>query len=213
MAIRNSQVVIVFLSRQSASKIGYVQKEIRIALDVADQQPEGTIFLIPLRIEDCEVPQRLSRFQWVDLFEPRGYEMLLRALHARSKSAHRNGMAAAPVENFEEVTVSRSVLDELRGLELQLREYDVIQFVKQQAVGLRAQFAADLATLSASIGAIENAQPADVSSRLDALSGALKAGIKELHDSLDALDRTLAIFADLGTVVGLAAKVAGLAAA
>jgi hypothetical protein len=104
------------------------------------------------------------------------------------------------------------VLKELRDLEKQVRGADMIQFVKQQAVGLRGQFAADLATLSASIGAIENAQLADIASRLGKLSGALKAGIKDLHDSLDAVDRTVAIFTALGTVVGLAAKAAGLAA-
>jgi hypothetical protein len=104
------------------------------------------------------------------------------------------------------------LLNELRELEVQLRGFDMIQFVKQQAVELRAQFFADLATLSASIGAIENAQLADIAGRLDALSGDLKAGIKELHDSLDALDRTVDVFTTLGTVAGLAAKIAGLAA-
>jgi hypothetical protein len=104
------------------------------------------------------------------------------------------------------------LLNELRDIETQLRASDVIQFVKQQAVSLRAQFAADLATLSASIGVIENARLADIASRLDALSGALKDGIKDLQESLDALDRTIAVFTSIGTVVGLAAKVAGLAA-
>jgi hypothetical protein len=78
-----------------------------------------------------------------------------------------------------------------------LRASDVIQFVKQQAVSLRAQFAADLATLSASIGVIENAQLADIASRLDALSGALKDGIKDLQESLDALDRTIDVFTSI----------------
>jgi len=96
------------------------------------------------------------------------------------------------------------LLNELRDIETQLRASDVIQFVKQQAVSLRAQFAADLATLSASIGVIENAQLADIASRLD--------GIKDLQESLDALDRTIDVFTSIGTVVGLAAKVAGLAA-
>jgi hypothetical protein len=44
------------------------------------------------------------------------------------------------------------------------------------------------------------------------LSGALKDGIKDLQESLDALDRTIDVFTSIGTVVGLAAKVAGLAA-
>jgi len=85
-AVRSSDAVIVCLSTRAVTKAGYVQKEIRYALDVADEQPEGAIFLIPLRLEECEVPQRLRRWQWENLFEERGYERLLRALRARVKS-------------------------------------------------------------------------------------------------------------------------------
>ena len=87
--VRESDVAIVCLSRQSVMETGYVQREIRCALEVADEQPEGEIFLIPLRLEPCEVPQRLTRWQWVDLFETRGYDKLLRALETRSKSLAR----------------------------------------------------------------------------------------------------------------------------
>jgi DNA-binding NarL/FixJ family response regulator len=82
-AVRAAYVVLVCLSKASITKTGFVQHEIKIALDVADERPEGTIFLIPLRFKDCEVPQRLRRWQWVDLFEPSGYDRLLRALKIR----------------------------------------------------------------------------------------------------------------------------------
>ena len=61
-AVRASDVVIVCLSQNSITKAGYVQKEIKFALDVADEQPEDTIFLIPAKLEACEVPGRLA--QW-----------------------------------------------------------------------------------------------------------------------------------------------------
>ncbi|MET0465633.1 MAG: DnaJ C-terminal domain-containing protein [Chitinophagaceae bacterium] len=83
-AVRNSDVVIVCLSKDSINKKGYLQKEIRYALDVADEQPEGEIFLIPLRLEECEVPEHLRSWHWVNLYEESGYERLLRALHARA---------------------------------------------------------------------------------------------------------------------------------
>jgi hypothetical protein len=79
-AIRASDIVLVCLSRVSINKVGYLQKEIRSVLDVADEQPEGTIFVIPARLEPCEVPDRLRRWQWVDLFEDTGYPRLLRAV-------------------------------------------------------------------------------------------------------------------------------------
>jgi len=81
--VRQADVVIVCLSKGSINKAGYVQKEIRFALDAADEQPENAIFLIPLKLEECEVPERLSRWQWVNLFSPNGYERLMRALQVR----------------------------------------------------------------------------------------------------------------------------------
>jgi len=85
-AVRNSDVVIVFLTSQSITKEGFVQKEIKIALDTADEKPEGAIFIIPARLENCEVPERLSAYQWVDLFEEDGYERLMMSLQARAGS-------------------------------------------------------------------------------------------------------------------------------
>jgi hypothetical protein len=82
-AVRTSEVVLVCLSR-SFNKAGYVQKEVKMALDVADEQPEGAIFVIPVRLEECDVPERLSRWHWVDLFSEGGYEHLLLALQARA---------------------------------------------------------------------------------------------------------------------------------
>jgi len=83
-AVRSSDVVIVCISQYSLDKEGYAQKEIRLALDVADEKPEGTIFLIPARLEDCPVPKRLAGFHWVDLFESNGYAKLLEALRVRA---------------------------------------------------------------------------------------------------------------------------------
>ncbi|MFC8348643.1 toll/interleukin-1 receptor domain-containing protein [Streptomyces sp. NPDC057280] len=85
-AIRASDLVLVCLSRASVTKTGYVQKEIRIVLDEADHQPEGTIYVIPARLEDCEVPERLQRWHRVDLFKQDGYGRLLRSLAAVGRS-------------------------------------------------------------------------------------------------------------------------------
>lgn len=84
-AVRRSHVVIVLMSRASVTKAGYVQKEIRYALDVADEQPEGTLFVIPARLELCDVPNRLRRWHWVDLFASDGYDQLVRSLRERKK--------------------------------------------------------------------------------------------------------------------------------
>jgi len=73
-------LVVVCLSCQSIDKRGIVQREITRALDVLDDLPEDTIYLMPARLEACDVPRRLSHLHWVDLFEPDGFENLRRAL-------------------------------------------------------------------------------------------------------------------------------------
>src|SRR5215208_7001400 len=45
-AMRETDIVIVCLSKNSITKAGYVQKEIRFALDIASEQPEGKTFII-----------------------------------------------------------------------------------------------------------------------------------------------------------------------
>jgi len=103
-AVRASNVVLVCLSRASVTKEGFVQKEIRYALDVADEKPEGTIFIIPVRLENCDVPQRLRRLHWVNLFEMSGYRRLLSALRTRQQTARRNQETLA---NAEEEQIRR----------------------------------------------------------------------------------------------------------
>jgi hypothetical protein len=83
-AVKASHVVLVCLSKNSINKEGYIQKEIRQALDVADEKPDRTIFIIPLRLENCEVPYRLKRWQWLDLFEKDSYDKLLSSLRKRA---------------------------------------------------------------------------------------------------------------------------------
>jgi TIR domain len=60
-AIKTTHVVIVCLSEKSVAKTGYVQKEIKYALDLADERPEGSIFIIPAKLEECSLPDRLAR--------------------------------------------------------------------------------------------------------------------------------------------------------
>ena len=82
-AVRESDIVVSCLSNASITKTGYLQKELKFALDVADEQPEGNIFIIPARLEECEIPERLNGLHWVNLFEPDGYARLVRALEHR----------------------------------------------------------------------------------------------------------------------------------
>jgi DNA-binding winged helix-turn-helix (wHTH) protein len=81
--ISNCTHFIALLSSRSVSKRGYVQSEIRRALEVWERLPERTLFLIPARLDECAPSHRsLNDFHRVDLF-PRwksGMTKILRAL-------------------------------------------------------------------------------------------------------------------------------------
>ncbi len=83
-ALLTSDAIIICLTRNSVDKEGYIQKEIKYALDKALEIPEGGVFLIPVRFEDCEVPFSLRRYQWVDLFKEAGREKVIKALKLRA---------------------------------------------------------------------------------------------------------------------------------
>jgi hypothetical protein len=77
-----------------------VQREIRIALDRALEMPEGRIFLIPARLEECALPQKISSYQWVDLFSANGMGKLIKSLNLRASQVDAQPLSedgAAPI--------------------------------------------------------------------------------------------------------------------
>ena len=89
-AVEATDVVIVCLSSNSVSKEGYVQRELRFVLRIADYKPEGAIFVVPVRLNDCPMPRRLAMWQYTDLFPDNrkdwAYKRLLGSLQMRAKN-------------------------------------------------------------------------------------------------------------------------------
>lgn len=89
-AVKEAHVVLVLLSSQSVSKEGYVQKEIRYTLDLALEKPKGTTFIIPMRLDKCEVPRLVRSWQYVDYFpsdrKDWAYNRLVKSLKIRQES-------------------------------------------------------------------------------------------------------------------------------
>ena len=79
-AIRESAAVIVCLSSQWVNDVGYVQKELRQTLNQMELRPEGSVFLIPLKLDNCDVPDRLQKYHWGKLYERTGFETLVRSI-------------------------------------------------------------------------------------------------------------------------------------
>ena len=79
-ALQTSDFILIFLSRTSVAKRGYVQREMKMALDAWEELPEGTIYTIPVRFDDCDVPEPFRRYHWANLFEPSGFDRIVRAI-------------------------------------------------------------------------------------------------------------------------------------
>ncbi len=88
-AIRNCDYFLALLSSQSVSKQGYVQKELKTALDILGECPKSKIFIIPVRIDDCQpIDEELKELHWLDLFSSydRGLAKILQVLKPGKKS-------------------------------------------------------------------------------------------------------------------------------
>jgi hypothetical protein len=81
--IKTADLFIACLSNNSVSKRGYFQKELREAISVLEQMPEGAIYTIPVRIDDCLVPASLERLHWVDWSAPNAKEMLAKVIESK----------------------------------------------------------------------------------------------------------------------------------
>jgi len=89
-AVDEADIILVFLTKNSVNKEGYVQRELRIVLDHADYKPEGTLFVIPIRLEECEPPRRLRSWHYADYFpvpnRPLAYKKLIVSLKMRANA-------------------------------------------------------------------------------------------------------------------------------
>jgi TIR domain len=79
-AILRSKIVVVCLSKQFNKQGGFRHEELQIALEKARSFPDGEIFMIPARLEKCDLPDPLRQWQCVDLFEADGFKKLLSVL-------------------------------------------------------------------------------------------------------------------------------------
>ncbi len=88
-AVEDAELVIAFLSHNSVSKEGYIQYELRTVLNIAKYKPAGTLFVAPIRLDDCKVPRSLKMWQFVDYFPENrknwAYQRILGSLKMRAE--------------------------------------------------------------------------------------------------------------------------------
>ena len=81
-AIRNSSYFVPLLSSKSVGKIGYVQTELKEALEVVLEFPQKKRYIIPARLEDIRVDEKLSELHIIDLFHnwQQGIQRILKSI-------------------------------------------------------------------------------------------------------------------------------------
>ncbi len=97
-AIQLADFFVACFSRRSVSKRGSFHCELRYALECAARVPLDEIFLIPLRIEECTVPARITRhIQYVDLFPDfeAGFTRVLKTIAEQQQNRKRKQLLLA----------------------------------------------------------------------------------------------------------------------
>jgi len=101
-AIDESTFFLACLSEHSVAKRGILQREFNQALELWKEKLEDDIYLIPARLDACEVPERLKEFQWVDLYAADGLSRLLSAIQlGLSKQSSQLPSTAAPIQSIQ----------------------------------------------------------------------------------------------------------------
>lgn len=83
-AVSEADVVVVCISN-GRKWMESRQKEVQAAFDSIIEELNDEIFVIPVYLDKGDRLENLRKWQWVDLFEEGGYEILLRALQAKAE--------------------------------------------------------------------------------------------------------------------------------
>jgi hypothetical protein len=89
-AILSADFFIACFSSRSVQKRGGFQIELRFALNCAHRMPLDDVYLIPVRLDQCDVPARIQReTQYVDLFPDwrKGFESILQIIQRQQLRA------------------------------------------------------------------------------------------------------------------------------
>lgn len=104
--IRNCDIVLICLSRAFLAKEGYGHYEIYVVLEAAKKKPIDTIFHIPFRLDDCEVPSYLAGWHYVSNFIPSDFAKLIAAFEKKREWLNINhGANIEPLHTTPDISI------------------------------------------------------------------------------------------------------------
>ena len=80
--IARARLLLVCVSSHSVDKTGFVQKEMRLALEQAELRPPSQVYIIPVKLNNCSVPEGIVRWHVLDLREQKASLKLLEAIRS-----------------------------------------------------------------------------------------------------------------------------------
>jgi formylglycine-generating enzyme required for sulfatase activity len=96
--VREADTVVFCLSNEF-NKLEAIHKlEWKPALDAALEKRQGDLYVVTLRLHECEIHAGLKKWQPINLYEAGGYEELMHALQLR---AGKRGAALTPTEDWK----------------------------------------------------------------------------------------------------------------
>lgn len=114
LALKKADFIVLLLSKTSIAKRGFVQREFKLALEYCEEKLETDIYIIPCKIDDCEVPEKLSKFQWAELSKPDSFELILNSLNLQRKKHEdfdRTKVAMNTSFEFNEISIQKVIGD------------------------------------------------------------------------------------------------------
>jgi hypothetical protein len=81
-ALDAAAVVVVFFSNNSVDRRGYVQREIKLALDQAEEKLAGDIYIIPVLLDQAaQIPDQVKSIQCVKAWEDDSHDAIKNAIN------------------------------------------------------------------------------------------------------------------------------------
>lgn len=97
-ALRQAQLVLVFLSKNALTRDGYLQKEIKHVVELAGKKAPGEVLVIPVMLDDCPPHELLQPYQHIRLAEKGGWERLVEQIHEQHRRYARMWSERKPVQ-------------------------------------------------------------------------------------------------------------------
>lgn len=151
--IKNATYFLALLSKHSVGKRGFVQNELKIALDTMDSIAPSEIFIVPVRIDKCiPLQERLNELHRVDLFPSydKGLSKIINLMLHDNRQMVQQDFSKHSIVIVEDHTILR---EGLKSLFREIPDFDVVAEAENGIMAISAveRFQPDLIIMDLSM--------------------------------------------------------------